>query len=727
MDESALATALTQRTRVVSNTLCADFLTVEQASAARDHMAITLYKLLVEYLISEINRRSSRESEAATFIGCLDQAGFEHDPADSNGYKNRFWQFANNFTDEYLLFWSKQYLYASTETWRRPEALNFTTWVKEESHSVLLSNLSLYTDHYKGLIQEIDAISLQLGSAPAGMNDTLAFVDKLNQTHRVQKRAAGKDDGPSERFVPGHTKTSFGIRHYGGVSIREHNTHYVKVFYDTSDFLDSNRRGGQGDKSQALNADLARLVHGTADFHGSTNGLLHKILGDSASLVLKHKNTVSFTSGRITTPIRRKFAPGMDPLEYYLEDFDIADADKQPSSSDKQAISSNGAAGNRVGDAAGHRSTVITELYGELGALVKTFDSWKKWNVFCFKTCEELITGKFVDDKVREQLKRLDISLLVLLQTGQWSHQITWEDFYRRYGLLLDGDRKSTPLRDRCEEIIQMYGVVFRGGNGKMEAAENFVLLDEKAWWSLERNLFVRTWQSGSLLTLSKKSSPFSDKWEFSSTTSLDSNLANDDMVEQIKREAILNRQRKRADPLKGISHSRRLWLLITYLFTFWIPGFLLRLGGMRRSEVILAWREKIALCGLILIVSCCMIFVIAFMTRFLCPEQHMYTTDEVRNQLAGSGMVIINGQIFDVSEYAHPERKLNQDYGSDVSRYFPLRSANGALPAICNPIGNSPAFPTTCKDLRKCHDANAFYANIRFKKSKVGCCFVCS
>jgi chitin synthase len=58
-------------------------------------------------------------------------------------------------------------------------------------------------------------------------------------------------------------------------------------------------------------------------------------------------------------------------------------------------------------------------------------------------------------------------------------------------------------------------------------------------------------------------------------------------------------------------SGARRTWLIIVWTLTWWIPGFLLGwIGRMKRPDVRIAWREKVALCMLVvlfcgMLVSC--------------------------------------------------------------------------------------------------------------------------
>ena len=44
------------------------------------------------------------------------------------------------------------------------------------------------------------------------------------------------------------------------------------------------------------------------------------------------------------------------------------------------------------------------------------------------------------------------------------------------------------------------------------------------------------------------------------------------------------------------VTHARRWWIRLTWLLTWWIPSFALRLAGKKRPDVRMAWREKVAI-----------------------------------------------------------------------------------------------------------------------------------
>lgn len=70
------------------------------------------------------------------------------------------------------------------------------------------------------------------------------------------------------------------------------------------------------------------------------------------------------------------------------------------------------------------------------------------------------------------------------------------------------------------------------------------------------------------------------------------------------------------------VPFTRRLWVAFAWGLTFWIPSFVLHhVGRMKRPDVRLAWREKIALMSLIFLMNAVVIFYIIFFGKLLCPN----------------------------------------------------------------------------------------------------------
>jgi len=67
---------------------------------------------------------------------------------------------------------------------------------------------------------------------------------------------------------------------------------------------------------------------------------------------------------------------------------------------------------------------------------------------------------------------------------------------------------------------------------------------------------------------------------------------------------------------------GRRLWVIFVWMLTWWIPSPVLRYAGrMKRPDVRMAWREKVVLVFLILIINGIVVFYIIEFGRLLCPN----------------------------------------------------------------------------------------------------------
>ena len=69
-------------------------------------------------------------------------------------------------------------------------------------------------------------------------------------------------------------------------------------------------------------------------------------------------------------------------------------------------------------------------------------------------------------------------------------------------------------------------------------------------------------------------------------------------------------------------SSTRKAWVVVVWLLTWWIPGFVLKyIGRMKRKDVQMAWREKVTICFFIFLLCGTVVFYIIFFQRLICPE----------------------------------------------------------------------------------------------------------
>ncbi|KAF1992534.1 glycosyltransferase family 2 protein [Aulographum hederae CBS 113979] len=133
------------------------------------------------------------------------------------------------------------------------------------------------------------------------------------------------------------------------------------------------------------------------------------------------------------------------------------------------------------------------------------------------------------------------------------------------------------------------------------------------------------------------------------------------------------------------LSGSRKRWLFLVYVLTFYTPDFLIKkLSHMSRVDVRTAWREKLAI-NLLIWLSCA--FVVFFMIGFpelICPTQHVYSAAEMSSH-DGKGkhdaFVAIRGVVYDLGAFmpVHypsivPQSALKKYAGQDITNLFPVQ-----------------------------------------------------
>ncbi|PPQ77158.1 hypothetical protein CVT25_010786 [Psilocybe cyanescens] len=147
---------------------------------------------------------------------------------------------------------------------------------------------------------------------------------------------------------------------------------------------------------------------------------------------------------------------------------------------------------------------------------------------------------------------------------------------------------------------------------------------------------------------------------------------------------------------------SRRWWLRLVWLTTWWIPSYLLRvIGRMKRPDVRLAWREKVTIFWLIFLFNGIVIFYIVEFGRLLCPRfDKVWSIGEVNEHQGDADFwVAIQGKVYDVSNFVHGDHSngffgvksnspdiLEQMAGQDLTYYFPPPLNLGCAGLVTNP-----------------------------------------
>lgn len=103
------------------------------------------------------------------------------------------------------------------------------------------------------------------------------------------------------------------------------------------------------------------------------------------------------------------------------------------------------------------------------------------------------------------------------------------------------------------------------------------------------------------------------------------------------------------------ISKTRRIWVAFVWALTFWIPSPILKfVGRMKRPDVRMAWREKLVLVALIILINATIVFYMIAFGKLLCPNKDKaWNRKEVStHQGSNDYYVSHHGSVYDLSSF---------------------------------------------------------------------------
>ncbi|BGP13252.1 hypothetical protein JCM10213_004978 [Rhodosporidiobolus nylandii] len=134
-------------------------------------------------------------------------------------------------------------------------------------------------------------------------------------------------------------------------------------------------------------------------------------------------------------------------------------------------------------------------------------------------------------------------------------------------------------------------------------------------------------------------------------------------------------------------SRGRRVWVGMVWALTWWVPSICLtHLGRMKRPDVRMAWREKLALCMLITFFCGVVIFYIIVFGKLLCPNMdHAWNDKELAyHSTASAYWVAVRGNVYDLTKFYKIQHSdvtgqtvtasdMLELGGLDLTHYFPI------------------------------------------------------
>ncbi|KAJ2613532.1 hypothetical protein H4S08_002159 [Coemansia sp. RSA 1365] len=144
-------------------------------------------------------------------------------------------------------------------------------------------------------------------------------------------------------------------------------------------------------------------------------------------------------------------------------------------------------------------------------------------------------------------------------------------------------------------------------------------------------------------------------------------------------RTMVRNERQQKVEPMiKKEKRQLTPWVIYSRIISFWAPGVLLaKLGKMPDAGMQQAWREKIALVSLIVLVCAAVVYLTIFLAMTFCPQSVAKTQDNVfhyNDEFSGPGVIGIRGLAYSTESATW---KSSLDFtpvpGQDLTPYFNL------------------------------------------------------
>ncbi|KAJ7230442.1 chitin synthase [Mycena pura] len=703
-----LETALTNRTSYVRKELYTVLLNHQQCEPQRTALSRDLYAILVSFLLESANRRLEPPSSGTSVVALLDTPGFSS-PATALGPAS-FDVFASNFTDELVQGWVSRALFVDAEDvvtnepcvemFRGVPIMEPTTLpskkTEKEARGVLavLGRASMAYKSGKGSDRDRDE---ELLAELVGRFSTHSSFETLP----LPPSAGGVGTGNLSA-----RPRAFGINHYAG-----------SCTYDVRGFV-------------SADADLL----------------------DPALVALLRGSTVPFVAKLFAGPSLAAESHARDPNTV---------VQAQVSSRPLRMPTLGGEEELRRLDP-GKTYPAMTQLDGTLSSLLHgaTESRSQMWTITCVRPNDSGSANSFDKRRVRNQLRSLLVPALIQhVSGGDYIANFDLEEFCTRYVPTMRGS-----LEERLEQCARAggwregweycvangrvwveYGAwkgvedVLRAQEKRERGGEERELADEpdgdegteyshpQGYEASVDNFHADSYGSGGLRTPMNpfaggvpaapgggsgwaggsdyKGSPAGTMEGYPDSpqpTSKDvpnsAGGGNGGGGGFVQKDTLLRNNEMEEIPS---TRARRIWLWVVWGCTWFVPTFLMKwMGRMKRPDVRLAWREKLAIFILIFFLNGIVVFYIVVFGRLLCPNfAKAWSLNEVAEHTAANNYwVTIQGVVYDVTNFVHAdhsdiqgEASNGQDVldalaGQDLTGYFPVPLVLGCPQLVTDP-----------------------------------------
>jgi chitin synthase len=724
-----LQATLSYKTKMIHKERVTVMLDPNGARAHANELSRTLYALLVAYIIENINQKICAPEEAiANTISVIDFPGF----AQQSATKSALDQLLNNAATESLYNLTLQNFFD-----RKAEML------ETEEVSVAATSYFDNSDAVKGLLKPGNGLLSILDDQTRRNRTDMQLLESLRK--RFEGRNAAITVGsataklPGSNFLSENTAATFTVKHFAG-----------EVDYPVKGLIEEN--------GEVISADLLNMINSTkSDF-------IARLFGQEALQTVTHPQerstvmqaTISSKPMRAPSVMSRKTTRTTRTLKDNLrrqqqEELERFSEDTVAKPEKTKQHTEQGASGQ-----------FLSSLENVTKAV--TDPNTNSYFVFCLKPNDRRIANQFDSKCVRTQVQTFGIAeISQRLRSADFSLFLPFGEFL---GLADSETILAGSERERVELVIEDK----RWPANEVRMGSTGVFLSERCWMEISQlgenasasGRFGLPSDVGDGLTpadqpfgaskerlLSAGNTPpmYGEKarggyfngqdTDTRSEAGVSAYGAGGDMFKNLDtREQMAERGNEKTmvevEEFKD-SPSRKRWVFLVYLLTWFVPDFLIRLlGRMPRKDVRMAWREKLAI-NMIIWFSCLVAaFFIVVFPMLICPKQYVFSSEELSTFNGKSGSrgayVAIRGYVFDVGAYAPrhyppylPTKTLTSYAGMDVSAMFPIQVSalcqgkDGSVdPAVTldyksTNISGSPALISSQDLNAKYHDFRSF------------------
>jgi chitin synthase len=591
-------TGLEQALRYKTKTLYRERVTVmldpKGARDNADELARTIYSLLVAYIMEQINSRLCvLPDQVSNTVSIVDFPGFSPTTGTGSGLD----QLLNNAANESLYNFCQQSFFG-----RQVEEM--------EAEDVTVPQLEYYdnSEAKTGLLKPGNGLLSILDDQMRRGKTDAQFLEA------IRKRFDGKNTAilpgslnvtvPGSNFPTKNTATSFTVRHFAG-----------DVDYSVDNFIEEN--------AELISGDMMNLLK------DARSPFVQELFGQDALKKTTHpkERTAIVQATVISKPTRQ---PSMakrkaDQTGRYGRQVNVFDED---------AISEadSTVSGSRKGDGT---NTKQTGAAGQFLSSLRTIDSsLRKANpyfIICLKPNDRRIANQFDSKCVRTQVQALGIAeISKRLRVADFSIFLPFAEFL---GLAETEAAIIGSEKERSEAVLD--SKPWR--ENEVRVGSTGVFLSERCWLEIANIMDIAAVPRGismsddnllnpnraqfgdsraGLLSPSPGAFYHDDKGgnyfgskDVDARSEAPSGVTSGDMFHGLETskamgEKVPEKELQEIDVVQT-SGSRKRWLFVVYALTFYIPDIFIKwFGRIKRKDVRLAWREKLAI-NLLIWLSC--------------------------------------------------------------------------------------------------------------------------